>query len=249
MHRRRLKKLHPCLRQLHQGATHALRDFTAELVREPRNLEMVGSQAAHLATEFRIGMGNLLELSENRLHCSLKMYSGTPGGGLQLSTWTKSQPTDHRPRKPSAVPTSKTSTIYAALRGESDEHFKWPKLSCFCCNDLDKWGARYNCGRTNYRQYYRSTMVFAVRQMQRGKTGPATEIGFLAFDSLQANAFVGMPDVFDFVSQPDKYRELCDGSAAFHLGATYADLWGTVMLGLVQRLASDPGVKSVQVIE
>jgi hypothetical protein len=213
------------LHTLHTGVLHSMRRVTVMMGRahwDPTNIAML---AVDLCTEFRKAMGALTFLSENELHCCLKMLQppDEPQQEARLFTWARSKPVDDRPDRPDTAFVPPGSTIYAALTGGDDGATKWRRLSCFCSNDLPKHFDRFKCERAEWPKYYRSVLVFPLRYVRNPDTGDFDNIGFLAFDSPKSNAFAGMPEVFSYRDNPAEYQNRLDQSAAFHLGAIFAD--------------------------
>jgi hypothetical protein len=87
----------------------------------------------------------------------------------------------------------------------------------------------FDCDRENWQKYYQSTMVFPIRYPINSQEDEFLYVGFLAFDAPRPNAFRGVPDVFKFNHDPDGYAALLDKSAAFHLGAVFADMLGSIL--------------------
>jgi len=78
--------------------------------------------------------------------------------------------------------------------------------------------------------------VLSIRFVRDAARDDYDTIGYLAFDSPRANAFKDLPEIFDFTDRTEEYKSALNSTAAFHLGASYADAFATVMHGFYAPL-------------
>jgi hypothetical protein len=104
-----------------------------------------------------------------------------------------------------------------------------PDFTCFSCNDLPGMGEAFHCKRTGWQSYYKSAVVFPLRYAKTIDGSTLGNIGFLAFDSPQINAFAGLPNIFKYRERPGDYSVGLHSSPIFHLGAIFSDALGTFL--------------------
>jgi hypothetical protein len=181
-------------------------------------------------------MSDLLEIDKYHMHCCIKVLVKRPNIEEDLvETWMRSDPSDGRNEDddPNSHLVSKTST-WSALLGRFDGKYNWEKpFCCFSCNDLLDNADVYQNSRNGWEKYYRSTLVFPLRYpTYEGRQRKYNVVGFLAFDSSKKNAFVSLPNIFDYrdnINKISDYQSLLAASAPFHLGAIMADTLSTIM--------------------
>lgn len=249
--RRKRKQLMLHYRHQHKGVTESMRNWAGEMVRVPPDLSLIGDRVVKMCTEFRRGMGNLLDLPEHKLHCCLKMYQPSEAGaGREIANWASSTPGDGRSKRPPSTVFPTECSVVAALQGQYDGFTQWPRFTCFSCNNLPARADKFCCPRKEWTKSYKSTMVLAIRFVQDSTHETFDDIGFLAFDSPDLNAFADMPDIYDYIERPQDYNAILNDTAAFHLGASYADAFATVMHGFYNpktHCAGEDYVKRVTV--
>jgi hypothetical protein len=170
-------------------------------------------------------MRSLLLLDKNDLHCCLKMMEESPASADHptIATYARSKPVDDRQERTPSPLECTHSTIFAALTGGFDGETQWRPMRCFCCNDIRKYRNFFQCQRPEFAKYYNSVLVFPLRYVRNPDRNDFDIIGFLAFDSPKTNAFIGLPEIFEFRDKPNEYKNKLDAEAAFHLGALFAD--------------------------
>ena len=182
-------------------------------------------QAMTTATAMRNALGNILDLDEHSLHCSIKVFQEDG----HVATWARSSPLDDRPVETSgeAKPIS-DGTPWCALMGKDDGITRWRKIRCFASNDLTQANEKrlLTIGRENWSHYYKSALVFPLIYYNECENNQSPVIfGFLCFDSPEQNAFPGLPDIFRYRDPHDlqSYHRALSKQAAFHMGAIMAD--------------------------
>ncbi|HTQ39686.1 MAG TPA: hypothetical protein VMJ32_11705 [Pirellulales bacterium] len=226
----KLKLLTP----LHHGFLHAARRLSCQMHQEwDRHHAIAANLAVDVCTACRMGMGGLVNLSPNQLHCCLKVVlPQIDGGSERVGTWGRSTPTDGRPQDldDDQAHLVDENSVWCALTGRFDGETHWPEgLTCFSCNDLAKYGSKFHCTRPHWSKYYHSVLVFPLRYAQNTAGTLMGNVGFLAFDSHKTNAFPEIPDIFNYVERPAEYLDALHKTPAFHLGALFADTLGTFL--------------------
>jgi len=219
------------LSELHAGAIHAMRDFAAEVQRWDDQRPDAHNAARRACTTCAEVMRNLLELDAHSLHCCLKVHvKGQAKDEDYVATWMRSQPGDDRDKDDRFVRHRVAmNSAWASLLGGSDGAVTWTSpLNCFACDDLTEHEGTYRNTRENFRQFYRSTVVYPLHYTigQPGNRRCRT-IGFLAFDSDKTRAFIEMPCIYRFCPTGQglpAYRAALDRNPVFHLGAIMADV-------------------------
>lgn len=216
---------------LHRKVIHEMRDLGINMEKWTHDVKTTTILAGNVCTSCRSLFKYFLELEEDELHCCLKIYRpGFSEKDDRVETWIRSEPYDGRKNDDDSQPYLVcNNSVWSALLGKYDGKFNWqePQI-CFSCGDLPKHNSEFQNSRLNWQDYYYSTLVFPLNYIyytNTGKKGYRT-IGFLAFDSLNKDAFRGMPDVFDYRNDPTKrveYRNLLKKKSVFHLGSTIAD--------------------------
>jgi hypothetical protein len=184
------------------------------------------TRVAELAIDFcsacSLFMGRIIEAERNDIHACLKVIvRGKDGTGDRIKALARSEPNDGREIGGEGTPLAK-NTAWNVFCGTYDGCTKWPKMSCFCCNDLRQHVSDYDNGRDRWDQFYESKLIFPLRYMNRRDPSAYETIGFLEFDS-KKGAFIGMPNAYDFVKKANEYRTEAENNAIFHAGAIIAD--------------------------
>lgn len=221
------------LRNLHINVLHEMRRLAREMGNPNGNRDSAAQIAQNVCGEARKLLGYFLELDSHKLHCCLKVMvpQTGPGDPDKVATWVRSDPLDDRPIElgdDNAYSVAGNS-VWSALLGRSDTKTNWQPFNCFSCNDLRKHGDLFVCARQNWQKYYRSALVFPIRYPRDSLGSTYRYIGFLPFDSPDADVFRGLPDIFDFRERRAEYHAALEQSAIFHLGAVLADCLGTFL--------------------
>jgi hypothetical protein len=213
----------PLIREYHENVVHPLRCLAVAMndVADPK---ATAYHAQRVCTEIAKVMRFHLGIRQNELHCCWKVIQ--PKQNLKDLTFiraiARSEPRDHRPDDEETRP-AEQSTVYCSLMGLQDGTTVWKPFSCFCSNNLPGHGHLFHSGRSNWQEYYKSSLVFPLRFIQKTEPLKYFNFGFLCFDSPEANLFRGMPDIFDYRDRFHKYLDLLRQNATFHLGASIAD--------------------------
>ena len=210
------------LEPLHHDAIHAIQQFGASFSSEDE--DRVGSEGIALCTELKKQMSKLVDAPPNGMHCCIK----TLGKDGLIATLSRSTPYDRRPNEmgmSNAKPAS-YSSVWCSLMEQSDGITHWQAMDCFACDDLPAADTKglFHCERQNWKQWYRSALVFPLRYQSNVHDNEYVVMGFLAFDSPKVGGFRGLPSVFDYTS-PDKQADYHDAlrmTAPFQLGAIFA---------------------------
>ena len=224
------------MKALHHEAVHAIR--TVAINRQLSlhdKFEQNAGVYEFLATRCRNAFASVLGLETDRFHCSIKLVDQKKKNVAERSVWTlaRSEACTADPTVLSAnlrkevLQTVGINSASAALTGCSDRKANWHgKYNCFCCNDLTKY-SEYDNARDNYKDYYRSVMVFPLRWSKRGES-QITVRGFLSFDSKLTNVFPNTPCIFEYKHSAEAYyKDLCE-SIPFHVGGIIADVLATL---------------------
>jgi len=210
---------------LHNDVIHRMRQLSASMAEN--NLEVGSERAIEVCTACSKIMTNLLELSPHEVHCCMKVFTreqGTTSSG-KVATLARSEPYDNRlveANNTDEHPVDDGNTVWCALLGKSDGKHTWPRFKCFSCGDL--YNAKgFVCSRDDWRDHYRSTLVFPICHMSNSRTRFCEIKGFLAFDSSDKNAFGKLPNIFDYKEEPNKYHSDLSKKTLFHIGALLAD--------------------------
>lgn len=235
------------LKMMHVDVIHAMRDLrlAADRFRAGRSSggvvhKSLTAHAHSVCVACNGVMARILELEATQLHCSLKLL--LPDGDA-VETWARStiESEGRKTSRDGAFLISK-NTVWCALMGEDDTMVDWTRwigrMPCFACNDLTLHRSLYQNSRNDWETLYKAVFVFPLRY-ENTDTDSYHTIGFLAFDSLQVNAFRGAPDVYDFRERADNGRYehiLTTEISAFHAGAIMADtlsmfLRGSMLMG------------------
>jgi len=218
-------------RQLHEQVIHNSRELGVRM--EDWNLTQVETTnlAKNVCTASTHLLSNLLELKSGHLHCCIKVLlpptekDSTPNNA-QVATWIRSEPYDARPNDKTLYHVSDNS-VWSSLLGCNDGKFDWEiPYSCFACNDLYAHESFRN-SRANWRNYYRSALVFPIRYMTHEEGQAVFNVmGFLAFDAPNKRAFDNVPDIYDYKDDLGKraeYFSLLSNTTVFQVGAVIAD--------------------------
>ena len=210
-------------RDLHKEAIHRIRNLSSATSKG--DWSSGGQSAIEMCTACRNIIGNLLELSEDQIHCCLKGFWAQECSGEDdlVITVARSEPFYNRHTGDSDAHLVKNNTVWSALLGENDGKYTWESLNCFHCGDLFDHVSQFQCTRANWEQHYRSTLVFPIFHLEDINTRNRKISGFLTFDSPQKNAFGKLPDVFSYVTRRDEYHTKIAQFSSFHLGALLAD--------------------------
>ncbi len=213
------------LAPLHSDSVHSMRRLALDMLARNPDPERATREAMRVCTAFRKTMGTLLELEDNELHCSLKVF----GDDNRILTWARSEPYDDRPHETGEDHSRPVTdgTVWCAILGSNDGITRWRRYRCFCSNDLPSAQGKslFVCNRTDWQQYYKSVLVYPLMYRADADEKDPTVFGFLGFDSQKRGAFQGLPDIFDY-RDPDqwgKFHDVISTKAAYHLGAAMAD--------------------------
>lgn len=211
---------------LHLQAIHKMRKLALDMLDQSSDTPRKSSrEAMEVCSALRNTMGNVLDLNVHDLHCSIKVF--IPGD--RVVTWARSGPLDDRPHEfgEDAARPLTDGTPWCALIGRNDGKTSWRQHKCFSCNDLLRAHERelWVCKRDNWQRYYKSVLVYPLLYRKDADEPETVVFGFLCFDSPKKDAFIGLPDIFDFRETEDwnKYHHLLNTKAPFHLGAILAD--------------------------
>jgi LmbE family N-acetylglucosaminyl deacetylase len=209
------------LTYLHEDVIHEMRKFalacelcgnlkeSSESVRQ-----IMGPAAVDFCTACRRLFCDLAELDRNQIHCCLKSINGDA-----VETWARSEPIDQRDEI--AVHPINQNTVWAALLGRNDGNRTWDLFNCFSSSNLIKFKNEFRNTRIDWQNHYKSVMVFPLR-CRRSVTQFDT-FGFLALDSRKTDAFQGMPEIFEHLSEKDEYHDKARLCTAYQAGAVIAD--------------------------
>jgi len=222
---------------LHVGVIHRMRNLALSIQDWNDVPPDLGFRAVDVCTSCANVMSDLLEIPEQEFHCCLKVFGPEMG---TVATLARSVPFDERPSDEHGV---QENTVWSALLGHDDGSNHWRPMNCFCCNDLWAHKPYFHCSRTNWEHFYRSVLVFPLRYVYDPVRNQYRTIGFLCFDSPNANAFPKMPDAFEYRGRPDRYRQKLAAQPAFHLGAIMADSLSMFLRASYERNANveEPG--------
>ncbi len=184
----------------------------------------------------------LYDIREPDVHCTIKVFTRDDAGELFAATIGRSETTRHRfldVGLASAHP-ARANSVFASLLGLPEGVVPDRPYSCFCSNDLLKYGARFRCDRDRWSDFYRSVLVFPLRY-RRPAADKSEVVGCLTFDRPRVDGFDGLPDVF--ASDFDDYHDMMYQSASWHLLASVADSLASV---LWHRLPSEDSEDGTQ---
>lgn len=219
--------------RLHTDVIHKMREFAffAEDLSADAS-EHVGCLARDTATACRDLVADLLELQDGKLHCCIKVFGQPEGVKERVVTLARSIPQDSHPddNNPAANHFVDNNSVWAALLGKSDGGRNWARpYPCFCCNDLVSVGPAFKCSREDWREHYRSTLVYPLRFVRDPAQRRFGTIGFLAFYSQQAGVFPGLPSIFEHNLSFDDYFARLSASTVFQVGACMNDTLSTFL--------------------
>ncbi len=214
-------------RQMHHGCIHAIRRFsTVTRSRGPDHwdTEPVTEGIRELAS-------HLLHVPKQKLHVTLKLIAPTGGNPADLTvstlgrTGASSRPED---AGDSALNRVGNNSDFASLLGCSDGVTDWKRAyNVFHCPNLEK-RQKYCCSRTNFLDFYRTSLVFPLR-VEVLNSNQTETFGFVTIDSMSANIF-SLPDIFDFGGDKlDEYATIIDASCLIHAIATVVDTLAMIM--------------------
>lgn len=233
------------LSKLHLKAIHRIRSIALSRA----NLEALSKSHEHLeelATDCRDVMADVIEAWPDSVHCTIKLCDRRKAknkGQVKVYTIARSRGSDTRPRQFGTEHAHLVgeNSAFAALVGCNDRKNVWgPRVfKCFACNDLRDHG-NYDCSRTDWDAYWRSTCVFPLRF--RAPDGDHHVFGFLTFDSPKPGAFRGLPNIYDYHNNAhskkkgnDEFDRLLEYRSAFHIGGILADTLSTMFLPMLQE--------------
>jgi LmbE family N-acetylglucosaminyl deacetylase len=212
------------LTYLHEDVVHSMRKFALACEYcgstdewDERSWEVFGPAARDFCTASRKLFCDLAELEDNEIHCCVKLIVKSES----VVTWARSQPADIRDET-IAHPINQNS-VWSALLGRNDGRRTWPLFNCFSSADLVKHISQFSNTRPDWLEHYRSVLVFPLRYANRRSTTNFDTFGFFALDSKKANAFAGMPDIFEYIEDRDVYHDRARKCAMFQAGAAIAD--------------------------
>lgn len=233
--------------KLHVGSTHEMRKFSVGNYMSPEFMddpEASWEPFNNLAGAYRNVFSEMLEISPEHLHCTIKVCNIKERLGKKeklekkeklgkkdwpVHTIARSSLSNRPPEfYPEFSHKVGENSSFAPLVGCNDKKNTWvPNVyRCFACNDLIKHSKRYACSRENWQNYFNSTMVFPLRY-RKGRE-PHTIMGFLTIDSSKTNVFGNIPDIFDYKDAPDDYLTALGYSSAYHIGGIIADTLATM---------------------
>lgn len=223
---------------LHLEVVHRMRNLAISIASWDSIDKDVGFLSNEVCTACAKLMGDLLELETHEIHCCIKVFLRDESGDEsqdRVVTLARSTPLDDRPYDDHLV---SANTVWCALLGRKGPLATWSRpLCCFVCNDLVANRAEFACTRDNWERYYNSTLVFPLRYITDPKQNKYRTIGFLAFDSKDADAYAGLPDAFKYRTDPDRYSQKLWAQAPFHLGAIMADTLSMFLRGAYEEHA------------
>lgn len=212
------------LTYLHEDVVHQMRKFALACEycgsTEEWNEDswaIFGPAAADFCSACRKLFCDLTELEDNQIHCCLKLI----GNSESVVTWARSEPTDYRDETLSHL--INQNTVWSALLGQNDGKRNWDLFNCFSSSNLVKYSEQYKNTRLDWKDHYKSVLVFPLRYTNHRGITKFDTFGFLAFDSKKADAFTGMPEIFEHISEKDVYQDEARKCAMFQAGAAIAD--------------------------
>jgi hypothetical protein len=206
-----------------------------EEINKPEEVAIYASKVCDLC---RQTMGEFLGLQEQELHCTLKAFLPQINSPEVVNTWARSSPYDERPINDSQ--SVENNTFWCSLLGRDDGRYTWRRpLRCFSCNDLELY--QFECSRSDWARYYRSTLVYPLRYPKSVKLRNEFEMtGFLIFDSFKASAFTDLPDAFGCIISDEAWnryhRDLLE-KPTFLLGAIMADTLAMLLRPGYQKIS------------
>jgi hypothetical protein len=228
----RNRRIAPHIRRHHHEFIHPMRELGFRMSADWMGEKDPAADAAgRIVTACRERMCELLKLREYELNCCIKVMGPRSNGEDMVSTWVRSEPRDSRTQllgHKNARPVSK-NTVWSCLLEKDDKTTRWHGFRTFACNNLAAAKDLFQCDREGWQRYYQSALVFTIRYPKNTQENEFLCVGFLVFDSPKINAFAGIPNIFKFTHNPDEYAVLLDKSAAFHLGAVFADMLGSIL--------------------
>lgn len=220
------------LARMHHDVLHRMRKLAMLMQDEEKNADAAAQVLHQICNECRKIMGSILEIQAEKLHCCVKVMleKTDPTDPDRVATWVRSDPRDLRPLEFGAenAHSVKSNSVWSSMFGVNDSQTNWQMFNCFACNDLTKHAA-FRCDRKDWQKFYKSALVFPIRYEKNAQGSDLQIIGFIAFDSPDANAFHGLPNIYEHLDSPTVYLQHLTGSTAFHVGAIFADTLGTLL--------------------
>lgn len=224
--------------KLHLEAIHAIRAFALSRDSIPDN-ELTYSALEGLANGCTKVVADVLEAQDKDIHCTIKLCGD--GHNLPKEEWpvytiARSVPCE----RPAEFGFGSAHLIghnsdFAVLCGSNDRKNTWfPQVfSCFICNDLVSH-QNYDCSRENWQSYYQASAVFPLRYRR-----PAAQrhhiIGFLTFDTMDAQLFSDAPCIFHNRDNKIEYERDLTFYSFYHLGGMLADTLACTFYPLVSN--------------
>ena len=197
----------------------------------------------------------MLRREPRSIYCTIKYCSlqeRDPKEELKVWTFARSTIEAARPQHigPDYPRKASENSGFAALIGCNDRKNKWMYIHrCFACNNLTI--EPYDDTKADWETWYISGLVFPLRYRKRykGKEGIHDSdyiMGFLTFDSLKPDIFLGIPSIFDYKDEPGEYEQELAKSGIYHTGGIIADTIATAIM-LERRLQKKTKTKVKEV--
>lgn len=236
----RLRVAKTLFQRLHTEVIHQMRDFALCInAWEPHSsTNNIGYVCRDTATACRNLVSDILDIPDQELHCCIKAIADGEPYRDRVLTWARSMPQDTHEddRTPDGKHLITNNSVYASLMGKFDGKTRWSRpFSCFSCNDLLSAGPKFVCSRDNWEDHYHSTMVFPLRYIVDSPQKKFYTVGFLCFYSKRKDAFVGMPNIFDYANKHDEYLAVLENSCIFQIGASMADILSTFLRPIYEQ--------------
>lgn len=216
------------LTYLHEDVVHEMRKFAlaCECCGDSqqwneKSWDIIGPPATGFCTACRKLYCDLAELEDHQIHCCLKSITILPDGKEIVETWARSEPISQR--DDTEVHPVADNTVWSCLLGRNDGNQAWDLFNCFSSNNLVNYSEQFKNSRRNWQKYYKSTLVFPLRYVNRRGTTHFDTFAFLALDSKKEGAFKGMPEIFEHVRERDVFHDKARNCAMFQAGAAIAD--------------------------
>ena len=230
----RLRVSKTLFQRLHSDVIHNMRDFVLsvnEWTPETKSNDVCYA-ARNTVTACRNLMSDILEIPDQELHCCMKAFAKDENYRDRVITWARSTPQDgHKDDKQlDGNHRIVNNSVYSSLMARNDGKTDWTRaFTCFSCNDLTSAGPNFVCSRNNWEKHYNSTIVFPLRYIVNSAEKEFYTVGFLCFYSMRKDAFVGMPNIFNYIQDYDGYAGKLEDNCIFHMGASMADMLSTFL--------------------
>ena len=227
--------------QLHHKFAHHLRDFAVGTGGDFSGVNP--AQLRGLIDGCRDVVCQFLEVESCIIHATLKFIGPCPSENRSqapIYTVARSSQSSRTPEIGIPHPAGHNSD-FSALLGCADRQYLWSQpYSVFACGDLTAPHVHYDCSRVNWQNCYRTTLVLPLRYPDP-HTLEQQFMGFLTFDSLRANVFGDIPDIFRHIGNGrDEYTEKLSKCPLVHLTGVMADILATTIFLLLSRQTPPP---------